>query len=72
MLVATIKPPSPVDAAHCTTTVKPVETIIAFGQWERNGRSPATRKRHRKRNTWYNLLQRLSSPLCSLSFYSHH
>jgi len=31
MLVATIKLPSPVDAAHCNTTVQPVETIIAFG-----------------------------------------
>ena len=37
---------------------KQVETIIAFGLWERNGHSRAARKRCRKRNTFYNQLHR--------------
>jgi len=59
MLVATIKPLSPVVTTHCTTTTQPVEMIIAFGLWERNGRSAASGKRHQECNTWYNFLHRL-------------
>jgi hypothetical protein len=76
MLVATINLPSPVVTSHCPAAVQStpeqVETIIAFGLWERNGRSRAALKRCRERNTWCNRLHRSSSPLCSLSFSSHH
>jgi len=70
LLVATLNTsPSPTLTSEKNTqyTVAQVETIIAFGLWERNGQSRAARKRCRERNTCYNKLHRELPPSNSSS-----
>ncbi|KAI5847616.1 hypothetical protein BZA05DRAFT_420660 [Tricharina praecox] len=76
LLVATLTAPTEEKSAHYALSPAPpppqAETIIAFGLWERNGRSRAARLRRRERNNCYNRLHRILTRLETWSLTHHY
>ncbi len=44
------------------TTSVPLENIISFAVWNRNGRSAVARRRRAEKDTWLNWVDSASSP----------